>query len=109
MRRTALTVDSPRSCHRSDHRVLGTTPAARRLVPTLEGPIHLDHLATEAVALADRADALPGTDWSRPARVVGGAEVTALDLLHEAVRAGADNLRAAERTLADVRADRHRT
>jgi hypothetical protein len=64
----------------------------------------LDFLEVEAGALADAVDRVPADDWARRATVAGGGrEVTALDVAREAVRTGAEHLRAAERTLAAVR------
>jgi hypothetical protein len=63
----------------------------------------LDRLADEATALADAVDAVPSRDWSRTGTVAGGATVTALDLVREAVRTGSQGLADAE---ADIRAAR---
>ncbi len=52
----------------------------------------------------ERAERVPAGDWSRTAAVAGGtAEVTALDVLREAVRTGVTDLRAAERDFDEVR------
>lgn len=61
----------------------------------------LDELATEAPAFADRVEGLHGDAWGRTGSLPSGESVTALDLLREAVRTGADNLRAIERLLGD--------
>ncbi|MDZ7733400.1 MAG: hypothetical protein U5R31_10055 [Acidimicrobiia bacterium] len=50
-------------------------------------------------AFADRVDRVGGDDWAREATVTGGGTATALDVLREAVRTGADNLRTADRLL----------
>jgi hypothetical protein len=60
-------------------------------------------LGAECTALADRAEHVPADDWKRPATVTGGGvEVAALDVLHEAVRTGAESLRRVERAVAAV-------
>jgi len=56
----------------------------------------LDRLADESAALADAVDAVPGRDWSRTATVAGGATISAIDLVREAVRTGAQGLADAE-------------
>jgi hypothetical protein len=57
----------------------------------------LDFLTVEANALADAVSDVPADAWTRPGLVAGReSEVTALDLLREAVRTGSDHLRAAE-------------
>ncbi len=53
----------------------------------------LSELGDVASRLADRIDAVRAEDWNRAARLVGGDEVAALDLVREAVSTGADNLR----------------
>ena len=64
----------------------------------------LDFLTVEAEALADAVEHVGSDEWSRHATVAGdGRTVTALDIVREAVRTGADHLRAAERTLAAAR------
>lgn len=63
----------------------------------------LEHLEEQAIALADRADRIKGAGWSRTASTAGHGTVTALDVLHAAVRTGRDNLTAAEKALAAVR------
>lgn len=63
----------------------------------------LARLESEADALAAAIGTVHGRDWDRTATVTGGAGVTALDLVHEAVRAGAENLAAITTTLAAVR------
>jgi hypothetical protein len=64
----------------------------------------LDFLTVEANALAGSVDGVPAEAWARRAKVAGdGHEVTALDVVREAVRTGAEHLRTAERTLASAR------
>jgi hypothetical protein len=62
-------------------------------------------LGHEAVALAQQVDGvLSAGDWNRSATVAGGAgrTVTALDVLRQAVAAGADGLSSLRATLAAV-------
>ena len=69
---------------------------------TVEGA--LDHLALEAEALAAQAERRSAEQWSRTATVAGdGASVSALDLLWDAVDTAVADLKAAERTLREVR------
>ncbi len=42
-------------------------------------------------------------DWARPATVAGGSPVTALDLVREAIKVGADGLGTVADTLASIR------
>lgn len=56
----------------------------------------LDLLVLEAGALADRVEHVAPADWGRVGLVVGGGEVSALDLVREAVRTTAVHLHAAE-------------
>jgi hypothetical protein len=60
-------------------------------------------LATEAEQLAVRVESASADDWTRKGAVAGDGTVSALDLLQEAVDTGVEHLRAAERTLAEVR------
>jgi hypothetical protein len=60
-------------------------------------------LSTEAEQLASQVEAVSPDDWTRKATVAGDGTVTALELLQEAVTTGVAHLRAAERTLEDVR------
>jgi hypothetical protein len=60
----------------------------------------LDLVELEAEALAETAERVAPADWSRVATVPGGRQVTALDVLREAVRATSVHLRGAERTRA---------
>jgi hypothetical protein len=57
----------------------------------------LDLLRLEAEALAERVGHVPPDAWSRKAKVAGGGERVAIDVLREAVRATATHLREAER------------
>jgi hypothetical protein len=63
----------------------------------------LERVATAAGALAAAVEGTRGSEWARPGRLPGGEEVTALDLTRAGVHAGAHHLRAAERTIAEVR------
>lgn len=74
------------------------TPAATTAATALE------LLTAEAGSLADAVERVTAREWGRVGAVAGGGEVSALDVVREAVRVGADNLRAAESTLAAVRA-----
>jgi hypothetical protein len=58
----------------------------------------LDLLRVEGDTLADRAAHVSAAAWGRKAKVAGDGEVTALDVLREAVRTTANHLRAAEKT-----------
>lgn len=62
----------------------------------------LDQIDDASTSLADAIEEMPTTDWTRTANVAGGTEIDALSVAREAVRVGADNLRAIERTLAAV-------
>lgn len=64
----------------------------------------LDRLADEATALADAVDSVPSRDWSRTGSVAGGATVSALDLVREAVRSGGQGLADAEAEIKAARA-----
>lgn len=62
------------------------------------GPSQLvDAIADTAIAFADRIDGERTKAWSRPATVVGGGTVLAVDIAREAARVAAENLRAIER------------
>lgn len=64
----------------------------------------LDHLATTAEGFAAVADRVPAADWGRTATVAGRTgEITALDVLREAVRTAVTDLRAAQTALDEVR------
>ena len=57
----------------------------------------LAFLTMECNALADAIGAVPSDAWTRAGVVAGSSQkVTALDIVREAVRTGADHLRAAE-------------
>jgi hypothetical protein len=61
-------------------------------------------LAHEAERLADRVDRVTADEWRRRARVAGrDADVAPLDVLWDAVDSAVAELRAAERTLREVR------
>jgi len=60
----------------------------------------LTFLTTEANALADAVAGVSSEAWTRRGTVAGsGAAMSALDIAREAVRTGADHLRAAEAAL----------
>jgi hypothetical protein len=63
----------------------------------------LDHLQLECERLAATIAGVGGDTWARKATVGGGRTVTALDVAREAVRAGAEHLRAAERAMEAAR------
>lgn len=68
----------------------------------LEG--ELDLLAETAEAFAAVAERVPAADWGRPASAAGGrGDVTALDVLREAVRTGVTDLRLAAAAFEEVR------
>lgn len=61
-------------------------------------------LVGQAERLADRADGVAAADWARRAPVAGhDADVGALELLWDAVDSAISELKAAERTLGEVR------
>jgi hypothetical protein len=66
----------------------------------------LERLAEEATTLADAVDAVPSRDWSRTGSIAGGGSVSAIDLVREAVRTGAQGLADSE---AAIRAARDRS
>lgn len=60
----------------------------------------LAFLSMECNALADTIADVPSDAWTRTGVVAGsGQEMTALDIVREAVRTGAERLRAAERAI----------
>jgi hypothetical protein len=60
----------------------------------------LDFLAVECNALADAVERTPTDAWTRTGTVAGsGQEISALDIVREAVRTGAEHLHAAERAI----------
>lgn len=63
----------------------------------------LDLLDEGAEDLATAAERLSGREWNRAARVAGGATVTALEVVKEAVRVGHDNLAEIDSVLASLR------
>ena len=84
----------------------GVTDAAERDFdppPGTSVEAELARLDDEAQALADAIGRVHGREWDRPATTTAGAAVTALDLVREAVRVGADNLGEAERTISAIR------
>jgi hypothetical protein len=65
----------------------------------------LSELGWEADALAENVEGVAAHDWTRTGSVPGHDKpVSALDLVRAAVEAGIDHLKAAEATLAEVRA-----
>ncbi len=78
---------------------------------TRERPVTADHGAQIALAALDEAtktlseaiESISGADWSRPAVTADGKRVTTLDVVREAVRTGAENLRCIDETLSAVR------
>lgn len=62
----------------------------------------LEQIDDVSTSLADAIESMPSIDWTRTANVAGGDEIDALTVAQEAVRVGADNLRAIERTLSAV-------
>jgi hypothetical protein len=64
----------------------------------------LTQLEDEANELADMVGSTASGEWTRSADVAGGGSVTALDVVREAVRVGHDDLDAAARALAAIRA-----
>lgn len=64
----------------------------------------IDELVHQAARLADRAERVPASDWTRAGRVAGAdASVTALTVLWDAVDTAIADLRSAESTLRAVR------
>jgi hypothetical protein len=64
----------------------------------------LDDLARESEALVEQVTTVGmAEDWARVAPVAGGGEVTALDLLRELVRVGAEGLDQVHTVLAAVK------
>jgi NADPH-dependent glutamate synthase beta subunit-like oxidoreductase len=63
----------------------------------------LDHLQLQCERLADTIEGVHGDAWARKATVRGGRTVSALDIAREAVLAGAEHLRAAERAMEAAR------
>lgn len=63
----------------------------------------LAELEAAAGTLATRVNSVSSGDWSRTGQVAGGGEVTALDLVGDAVNTAVADLRSAEKTLAATR------
>jgi hypothetical protein len=60
----------------------------------------LDFLDVECNGMADTVERTPAGEWTRTGTVAGsGQELRALDVVREAVRTGAEHLRAAERAI----------
>jgi hypothetical protein len=60
----------------------------------------LDFLDVECNGMADTVERTPADAWTRTGTVAGsGQEMSALEIVREAVRTGADHLRAAERAI----------
>ncbi len=81
-----------------------TDPGARRWehdATDLEGELSL--LAEEAESLAGRVERTAAEQWTEVGRVVGGTELTALDLAKEAVRVAIAGLHATEAAMAAAR------
>jgi hypothetical protein len=84
----------------------GVADASQRtwdLAPGTTLDAELARVHDEATKLAERIDRVRGEEWARVARLAGGGTTTALDIAKEAVRAGADNLRAVTATLEGLR------
>jgi hypothetical protein len=88
--------------------VTDVDPGARPRPGPPSGTLHerLAELGMEANALADKASEVPAKDWDRLGLLddSSGRRVSALDILRAAVDSGVTHLRAAEYTLAEVRA-----
>ncbi len=81
-----------------------TDPGARQwehAATDLEGELSL--LADEATALAGRVERTSADQWTEVGRVVGGTEMTALDLAKEAVHVAVAGLKATEAAMAAAR------
>lgn len=84
----------------------GTFEPSAREWPAGHGSLddELDLLGTTAEGFAAVAERVPAADWGRPASVAGGrGDVTALDVLREAVRTGVTDLRLAEQAFEENR------
>jgi hypothetical protein len=80
--------------------------AARREWPDATGTVEdrVSELAWEADALADRVQHVAAADWGRHARVADhDATTSAAAVLWDAVDSAVEHLKAAERTLGEVR------
>jgi hypothetical protein len=72
--------------------------------PTREDILSVnEQISDGAVELADTIASMHGGRWSRTGITAGGGSITAMSIVQEAVRVGADNLRRIERTLAALR------
>lgn len=83
--------------------------AAEREWPDATGAVEdrLVELTLEADQVADRAARVAAADWGRQGRVAGhDATVSAAAVLWDAVDSAVEHLKAAERTLAEVRRSR---
>ncbi len=81
-----------------------TDPGARQWehpADDLEGELGL--LSEQALELAGQVERTPADQWTQVGQVVGGAEMTALDLARETVHAGVGGLRATEKAIAHAR------
>ena len=63
----------------------------------------LADLDAQVEAVADAAERIHGPDWQRVGHAADGPSIDALGLAREAVRTGADELRAAQTALAQAR------
>lgn len=63
----------------------------------------LDRLGDEATVLADAVDGVASRDWSRTGTVAGGGSITAIDLVRESVRVGAQGLADAQAAIRAAR------
>jgi hypothetical protein len=79
------------------------TPEAGEPTPAAASPAAaLEAVRTAAERLADQVAGVDAGDWGRTGRL-DGREVSALDLVRGAVRAGSEEYRAAERAVDDAR------
>jgi hypothetical protein len=62
-----------------------------------------EQIADGATELADAIASVHGDRWSRTGITAGGGSITAISIVQEAVRVGAENLGRIERTLAALR------
>jgi hypothetical protein len=105
---TAILTAAGRSLDRvlvADDPVIDPLPAAPAGAPSGSLEERLSELGWEADALADRLEHVGADEWARRARMpaAGAQEVSAADLLWQAIDASVDHLRAAERTLDEAR------
>jgi hypothetical protein len=81
-----------------------TDPASRQwehAASDLEGELSL--LDTEAEEVAGRVERTAADQWTQVGRVVGGTELTALDLAKEAVQVAVAGLRSTEAAMQEAR------